>query len=128
MASKRKRGGSDQGAATPASKITKTEEGNLMIHNSGGPYFRKQNKSCTYCVDLLRMHTFHTGCQFLFHPPPGIGLDRSFIVHYSVTVLWLVGCLGFNGPLRQYFSLSGLSHPFLGMGPGPLELGKIALF
>ena len=104
MASKRKRGGSEQGAATPASKITKTEEGNLMIHNSGGPYFRKQ-KSCTYCVDLLRMHTFHTGCQFLFHPPPGIGLDRSFIVHYSVTVLWLVGCLGFNGPLRQYFSL-----------------------
>ena len=22
----------------------------------------------------------------------------------------------------------GLSHPFLGMGPGPLELGKIASF
>ena len=25
-------------------------------------------------------------------------------------------------------ALAGLSHPFLGMGPGPLELGKIALF
>ena len=25
-----------------------------------------------------------------------------------------------------YFA--GLSHPFLGMGPGPLELGKIAVF
>ena len=24
--------------------------------------------------------------------------------------------------------LSGLSHPFLGMGPGPLELGKISAF
>ena len=24
--------------------------------------------------------------------------------------------------------ISGLSHPFLGMGPGPLELGKIASF
>ena len=23
---------------------------------------------------------------------------------------------------------TGLSHPFLGMGPGPLELGKIASF
>ena len=23
---------------------------------------------------------------------------------------------------------AGLSHPFLGMGPGPLELGKIASF
>ena len=26
------------------------------------------------------------------------------------------------------FKASGLSHPFLGMGPGPLELGKIASF
>ena len=24
--------------------------------------------------------------------------------------------------------LAGLSHPFLGMGPGPLELGKISSF
>ena len=23
---------------------------------------------------------------------------------------------------------AGLSHPFLGMGPGPLELGKLAVF
>ena len=23
---------------------------------------------------------------------------------------------------------TGLSHPFFGMGPGPLELGKISLF
>ena len=30
----------------------------------------------------------------------------------------------------RYFqqTLSGLSHPFLGMGPGPLELGKIVPF
>ena len=26
------------------------------------------------------------------------------------------------------FDMTGLSHPFLGMGPGPLELGKIASF
>ena len=24
--------------------------------------------------------------------------------------------------------VSGLSHPFLGMGPGPMELGKLAAF
>ena len=24
--------------------------------------------------------------------------------------------------------MSGLSHPFLGMGPGPMELGKLAVF
>ena len=24
--------------------------------------------------------------------------------------------------------LAGLSHPFLGMGPGPMELGKLAAF
>ena len=24
--------------------------------------------------------------------------------------------------------MSGLSHPFLGMGPGPIELGKFAAF
>ena len=26
----------------------------------------------------------------------------------------------------EKYDQSGLSHPFLGMGPGPLELGKIA--
>ena len=30
--------------------------------------------------------------------------------------------------LRIFETLTGLSHPFLGMGPGPLELGKIASF
>ena len=24
--------------------------------------------------------------------------------------------------------ITGLSHPFLGMGPGPMELGKLAAF
>ena len=27
-----------------------------------------------------------------------------------------------------YMGMAGLSQPFLGMGPGPLELGKIASF
>ena len=26
------------------------------------------------------------------------------------------------------FYISGFSHPFLGMGPGPMELGKLVLF
>ena len=28
----------------------------------------------------------------------------------------------------NFLIFTGLSHPFLGMGPGPLELGKIASF
>ena len=33
------------------------------------------------------------------------------------------------GPKRPgFFQYTGLSHPFLGMGRGPLELGKIASF
>ena len=28
----------------------------------------------------------------------------------------------------QFKIISGLSHPFLGMGPGPMELGKLAVF
>ena len=33
-------------------------------------------------------------------------------------------------PLQStaFHYIPGLSHPFLGIGPGPLELGKIALF
>ena len=27
-------------------------------------------------------------------------------------------------PIGIFLYVSGLSHPFLGMGPGPLELGK----
>ena len=30
----------------------------------------------------------------------------EIIIPYYVTLMiWLVGCIGFNGPLRQYFSL-----------------------
>ena len=29
----------------------------------------------------------------------------SFIIIINPLVGWLVGCFGFNGPLRQYFSL-----------------------
>ena len=40
-------------------------------------------------------------------------------------------CLKINTYKSNLLSASaypGLSHPFLGMGPGPLELGKIASF
>ena len=33
-----------------------------------------------------------------------------------------------QNPVVQNQQHPGLSHPFLGMGPGPLELGKIASF
>ena len=26
-------------------------------------------------------------------------------MYYDLVIGWLVGCFGFNGPLRQYFSL-----------------------
>ena len=29
---------------------------------------------------------------------------------------------------KHVCTIAGLSHPFLGMGPGPLELGKLAAF
>ena len=29
----------------------------------------------------------------------------SFLSSFSLSLGWLVGCFGFNGPLRQYFSL-----------------------
>ena len=35
---------------------------------------------------------------------------------------------GLRGPESDYQKKAGLSHSFLGMGPGPLELGKIASF
>ena len=34
-------------------------------------------------------------------------------------------CSGNDGAGKLF---SGLSHPFLGMGPGPMELGKLAAF
>ena len=34
--------------------------------------------------------------------------------------------LYFKGMLVKIDAISGLSHPFLGMGPGPMELRKLA--
>ena len=38
----------------------------------------------------------------------------TFLFHIFVfsTPGWLVGCFGFNGPLRQYFSLYRAVHPW----------------
>ena len=41
-------------------------------------------------------------------------------------MLELFGEVGGDDP--EYFSSAGLSHTFLGMGPGPLELGKLSSF
>ena len=39
----------------------------------------------------------------------GGGLDIFTLIYpfssFSLSLGWLVGCFGFNGPLRQYFSL-----------------------
>ena len=43
----------------------------------------------------------------------GFGKDNATIVGLRKHILLII---------------AGLSHPFLGMGPGPLELGKIASF
>ena len=37
----------------------------------------------------------------LTHQPPPFRNGKS----YEKDLIWLVGCFGFNGPLRQYFSL-----------------------
>ena len=40
----------------------------------------------------------------------------------------LIGLSDEDMDMDTMITTSGLSHPFLGMGPGPLELGKIASF
>ena len=41
------------------------------------------------------------------HNIPFLHIKKKVILNYpkSATMGWLVGCFGFNGPLRQYFSL-----------------------
>ena len=34
-----------------------------------------------------------------------LNIDSNLYVKYQNSSYWLVGCFGFNGPLRQYFSL-----------------------
>ena len=36
---------------------------------------------------------------------PGGGVLCDCVFSLSLWEIWLVGCFGFNGPLRQYFSL-----------------------
>ena len=43
-----------------------------------------------------------------------------------VTNLWCLFIYNSRGACHTVYA--GLSHPFLGMGPGPLELGKIGSF
>ena len=53
----------------------------------------------------------------------------SLSVHTIITaILSTMRAAVLNVNIHDPSRNSGLSHPFLGMGPGPLELGKIALF
>ena len=51
------------------------------------------------------------GCGWLMCPPLKDNLDsENLYVRFNasngrVYLIWLVGCFGFSGPLRQYFSL-----------------------
>ena len=40
----------------------------------------------------------------MLSPPPSFVNDRIYVFLYVLG--WLVGWFGFNGPLRQYFSLA----------------------
>ena len=43
---------------------------------------------------------------FPYFPINPIALRKAKIVYnFGLSKCWLVGCFGFNGPLRQYFSL-----------------------
>ena len=48
------------------------------------------------------------------------------IQDYSSLLRYLL--LHYGSLQSKQFGTSGLSHPFLGMGPGPMELGKLAAF
>ena len=51
---------------------------------------------------MLRFDPSHF-CVFVFSLVFSTYLDLNYSLH--IFVGWLVGCFGFNGPLRQYFSL-----------------------
>ena len=51
------------------------------------------------------------------------GLTNTF----SLCFTFLYSLLKFASAVYKFVG-SGLSHPFLGIGPGPLELGKIVSF
>ena len=55
-----------------------------------------------YSTTMLRCRMYHKAVRLYLIP-----ITTTFL-HYviiSLFSIWLVGCFGFNGPLRQYFSL-----------------------
>ena len=60
----------------------------LVTHNAAGPLCSVRKRCWKYSYDL-----------------PTVQLDLYALCVSAVGFGWLVGCFGFNGPLRQYFSL-----------------------
>ena len=74
-----------------------------------------------FVVFSMHMHNF---AGLIKWTPPPMFSDTAITDRHSDTIIF---------QLRAHWvpiswSIAGLSHPFLGMGPGPLELGKIASF
>ena len=75
----------------------------------------RRNKCCGYLLESPRRDDSYKCPQHLFVwskidslLPLILSFGVFFIqwqIVYNVKLLGLVGCLGFNGPLRQYFSL-----------------------
>ena len=43
--------------------------------------------------------------EFYITTSPDVLSNQDAMIGITVQLSWLVGCFGFNGPLRQYFSL-----------------------
>ena len=66
-------------------------------------------------MDLIRSRSHNLYCEAVRKKTLGSFDDKRYLLddglsslalgHYAIKVGWLVGCFGFNGPFRQYFSL-----------------------
>ena len=61
-------------------------------------------------------------------------MNQQKLQMFMLCLRSIYASMTFNCPLMlnkvgsEKIPLPGLSHPFLGMGPGPIELGKFAAF
>ena len=71
------------------------------------------------CSNAVKKNVIHA--KVLAVKPKSDLINASDCNQYPLKLYWYI--------LAGHFLLwSGLSHPFLGMGPGPTELGKLAAF
>ena len=67
-------------------------------------WFIKEKQTNMLQQNLTNFSPFSCRCSFN-EPIMNVQLAGSIHIHSKQSRSWLVGCFGFNGPLRQYFSL-----------------------